>query len=144
VMELADAVLVHKADGDLLALAGRAEAEYRNALQLLHPRSADWKVAVLPCSARDGKGIVETWEAVLHHHKMLDASGQFTERRATQARDWMWLEVKDSLITALQGDDEVREQIPILETAASEGRIPPTTAAQQLLEIFLKRHNQSD
>ncbi|MCP4088509.1 MAG: methylmalonyl Co-A mutase-associated GTPase MeaB, partial [Gammaproteobacteria bacterium] len=88
-----------------------------------------------------GKGIVEAWEAVLRHRKMLDGSGQFTERRAGQAQDWMWLEVKDSLTTALQGDDEVREQIPILETAAREGRVPPTTAAQRLLDIFLKRHN---
>ncbi|MCP4270883.1 MAG: methylmalonyl Co-A mutase-associated GTPase MeaB [Gammaproteobacteria bacterium] len=141
IMELADLILINKADDELLALAGRAEAEYRNALQLLHPRSTDWKVAVQSCSARDGKGIVEAWEAVLRHRKMLDVSGQFTERRAGQARDWMWLEVKDSLITALQANDEVREQIPILESAAREGRVPPTTAAQRLLDIFLKRHN---
>jgi len=106
---------------------------------LLHPRSPDWKVAVQTCSARDNKGIDEAWEAVLRHHKMLDTSGQFTERRALQARDWMWLEVNDSLINALQGDEDVRKQVPILEAAVREGRIPPTTAAQQLLDIFLKQ-----
>jgi LAO/AO transport system kinase len=56
----------------------------------------------------------------------------------------MWSEVKDSLIMALQSDPEVCKQIPVLEAAASEGRVAPTIAARQLLEIFLKRHKQSD
>jgi LAO/AO transport system kinase len=73
---------------------------------------------------------------------MLDVSGQFTARRATQARDWMWSEVNDNLTLALQSDPQVRKQIPALEAAASEGRIPPTIAARQLLEIFLKRHKK--
>jgi LAO/AO transport system kinase len=142
IMELADFVLINKADDELLPLAGRAAAEYRNALRLLHPRSANWKVAVQTCSARDGMGIAEAWEVVLRHREMLEVSGQFTARRAAQARDWMWSEVNDNLIIALQSDPEVRKQIPTLEAAASEGRIPPTIAARQLLEIFLKRHKQ--
>ena len=139
IMELADLILINKADDELQALAGRSAAEYRNALRLLHPRSANWKVEVHTCSARDGAGIAEAWDIVLQHHDMLEVSGQLKQRRATQARDWMWSEVSDSLITALQGDAEVQKQIPALEAAASEGRIPPTIAAKQLLELFLKR-----
>jgi LAO/AO transport system kinase len=142
IVELADLILINKADDDLLSLAGRAATEYRNALRLLHPRSQDWKVAVQTCSARDGTGIDEAWEAVLRHRQTLDASGQLTERRAAQARDWMWSEVNENLITALQGDPEVRRQIPALEAATSEGRILPTAAAKQLLDIFLNRHKQ--
>jgi LAO/AO transport system kinase len=142
IMELADLILINKADDDLLVLADRATAEYRNALRLLQPRSANWEVAVQTCSARDGTGIAEAWEAALRHREMLDASGQFTARRAAQARDWMWSEVNENLITALQSDPGVRKQIPALEAAASEGRIPPTIAARQLLEIFLNRHKQ--
>jgi LAO/AO transport system kinase len=141
VMELADLILINKADDDLLKLANRAESEYRNALQLLHPRSADWKVAVQLCSARDGNGIIEAWKTVLSHHKMLNESGQLIKRRAAQACDWMWVEVKESLLTVMKNDEEVRKQIPILENATSEGRIPPTKATQQLLDIFLKRYN---
>jgi LAO/AO transport system kinase len=144
IMELADLILINKADGDLQALAGRTAAEYRSALRLLHPRSAGWKVEVRTCSARDDVGITEVWEVVLHHRAVLEASGQFTERRAAQARAWMWSEVKDSLIMVLQSDPEVCKQIPVLEAAASEGRVAPTIAARQLLEIFLKRHKQSD
>jgi LAO/AO transport system kinase len=142
IMELADLILINKADDELQALATRSASEYRNALRLLHPRSANWKVEVRTCSSRDGVGIAEAWEAVLHHHDVLQASDLLTSRRATQARSWMWSEVKDCLFAELQGDPEVRKQLPALEAAASEGRMPPVIAARQLLDIFLKRHDQ--
>ncbi len=144
IMELADLILVNKADGDLQSVAGRSAAEYRNALRLLHPRLADWKVAVRTCSAREGVGIAEAWEAALHYRDTLEASGQFIVRRARQAQVWMWSEVNDSLSKALHGDPEVLKRIPALEAAAGEGRIPPSVAARQLLEIFFERHKQQD
>jgi LAO/AO transport system kinase len=144
IMELADLILINKADNEMLALAERAAAAYRSALRLLRPRSKNWKVEVRTCSARDGVGVAETWQAVLDHHDVLKTSGQLTTRRAAQARDWMWSEVSDSLMAALQSDPEVAKQIPLVEIAAREGRIPPTIAARQLLEIFLKHHKQWD
>jgi LAO/AO transport system kinase len=144
IMELADLILINKDDDELRTLAGRSAADYSNAVRLLQPRSADWKVVVRTCSARDNVGVAEAWEVVLRHRQVLEASGQLTTRRAAQARDWMWSEVNDSLITALQSDPQVRKQIPALEAAASEGRIAPTIAARQLLEIFLKRHEEWD
>ena len=137
IMELADLILINKADDDLQTLAERSAAEYRNALRLLHPRLANWKVEVQTCSARDGVGIAEAWDAVLQHRETLESSGQLMQRRTAQARDWMWSEVSDSLIAALQSDAEVRKQIPALEAAVSEGEIPPTVAASKLLDIFL-------
>jgi LAO/AO transport system kinase len=144
IVELADLILINKADDDLVKHAGRAAAEYRNALRLLHPRLANWKVEVECCSARDGVGIAEAWEIVLRHREMLDTTGQFAVRRAVQARDWMWSDVNDNLVAALQSDPEVRKHIPALEAAASEGRIPPTIAARQLLALFLERHEKQD
>ena len=144
IVELADLILINKADDDLVKLAGQAEAEYRNALRLLHPRFANWKVEVECCSARDGVGIAEAWQIVLRHREMLGDTGQLTVRRAEQARDWMWSDINDDLIAALRSDPEVRRQIPLLEAAASEGRIPPTVAARQLLDIFLNRHDRGD
>jgi LAO/AO transport system kinase len=139
IMELADLILINKADGELEALAGRSAADFRGALSLLHPRLANWKVEVRTCSALENVGIAETWETVLHYREALEATGQFKQRRAEQARDWMWSEVNESLINALQNDPEVRKQTPVLEAAASEGRIAPTIAARELLELFLKR-----
>lgn len=139
IVELADLILINKADDSLKALAERSAAEYGSALRLLHPRSADWRVEVRTCSARDGVGIAEAWETILRHHEVLTASGRLGTRRAAQARDWMWSEVNESLIAELRADPAVRRQIPVLEAAASEGRIPPTIAAMQLLDIFLDR-----
>lgn len=140
IMELADLIIINKADDDLLSLAGRAKAEYQNALGLLHPgRTSDWTVAVQTCSSRDGKGLDDAWSTILSHQNMLENTGQLTKRRADQAKNWMWSEVKESLIESMLNDDDVREQIETLETAAKMGKIPPTTAAQQLLDKFLRR-----
>ena len=139
IMELADLVLINKADDELKNLASRSVADYRNALRLLHPRSVNWKVQVHTCSARDGTGIGEAWDLVLQHRSVHEASGELLTRRSAQARDWMWSEVSDSLLDALKSDPRVREQIPQLEAEASTGRIPPTIAARQLLDLFVKR-----
>jgi LAO/AO transport system kinase len=144
IMELADLILINKADDDLQKLAGRSAAEYRNALRLLHPRSADWKVEVQTCSARDSVGIAEAWQTVLRHNEMLQKSGQRHNRRAAQALDWMWSEVNESLLTALREDPEVCRVIPVLEASVSEGRLPPVEAAEQLLGIFLNQHSNPD
>lgn len=141
IMELADLLLINKADDELAALAERSASEYRNALRLLHPRSAHWKVQVQTCSARDGSGIEEAWQQVLQHHAALENAGELALRRAGQARDWMWSEVDDALLATLQADASVSRQIPLLEAAVSEGRMPPVTAARQLLELFLQ-HNE--
>jgi len=140
IMELADLILINKADDELQALAQRSAADYRNALRLLHPRSVNWKVEVQTCSARDGTGINEVWDVVLRHHEVLASCGELLQRRAEQAKDWMWSELGDNLVTSLRNDSRVRSHIPALESAVSEGRLPPGVAAQQLLEIFLNRH----
>ena len=142
IMELADLILINKADDQLKVLAERSAADYRSALRLLHPRSVNWKVEVRTCSARDGDGIAETWDLVLKHRSVHEASGELKTRRAAQARDWMWSEVSDRFLTAVQSDSRVCEQIPLLEAAASEGRIPPVVAANQLLELFLKQQTK--
>jgi LAO/AO transport system kinase len=144
IVELADLILINKADDNLVKLASQAAAEYRNALRLLHPRSANWSVKVECCSARDGAGIAEAWEVVLKHHEMLESTDLLNRRRAEQARDWMWSDINDDLVAALRGDPEVRKQIPVLEAAASEGRIPPTVAARQLLALFLDGRQEKD
>jgi LAO/AO transport system kinase len=144
IMELADLLLINKADDEMVTLAERSATEYRNALRLLHPRSQHWKVQVRTCSARDGSGIEETWQQVLQHHAALQEAGELAVRRAEQARDWMWSEIDGALLAALQEDRVVRRQIPLLEAAVSEGRMPPVTAARQLLELFLGQDRKSE
>jgi LAO/AO transport system kinase len=139
IMELADLVLINKADDDLVRLAEQSANEYRHALQLLRPRSTEWKVEVATCSARDKVGVDSAWELIQAHQGALEDCGELALQRRGQARTWMWSEVQDSLIADLMDDPNVQKHIPELEQAASEGRIPATTAAERLLEIYQKK-----
>jgi LAO/AO transport system kinase len=139
IMELADLILINKADDDLVTLAGNSANEYRHALQLLRPRSAHWTVEVHTCSARDNVGIDSAWEVMTRHQGALAANDELATLRAGQARTWLWSEVQDSLIADLRKEYGAGLIISELETAVSEGRILATSAAEQLLEIYLKR-----
>lgn len=136
IMELADLVVVNKADGDLRDAAGRAASEYANALRLLHPLTADWVPEVLTCSSLDGTGIPEVWDRVGAFRQIAEASGAFETKRAEQARRWMWGEVDESLLAAFRRHPDVRQKLSELEAKVSESRVTPSTAAQILLTAF--------
>src|SRR5690606_28226397 len=86
VLELADALIVNKADGELLDAARRARTAYRRGLELLRPASPNWRPPVLLVSALTGSGIEKVWETVLEHRRVLAASGELEARRREQAR----------------------------------------------------------
>jgi LAO/AO transport system kinase len=137
IVELADLVLVNKADGDLTAAAERAVEAYRAALTLLRPRTAGWQVPVEACSSLDGSGIGEAWKTMQRYRDTLAASGELAARRAAQAAAWLWSETAELLLERLREHPGVRERVGDLERAVQEGALPPTVGAQRLLEIFL-------
>jgi len=139
IMELADLVLVNQADDGREKLANHSAADYRHALQLLRPRSKEWRVEVATCSARDRVGIDKAWDAVTRHQQALEQSGELATLRAEQARHWLWSEVQDSLVADLREKLGASHHISELEAAVSEGSIPATTAAEQLLDNYLKK-----
>ena len=136
IVELADLLLVNKADGDLKDAAGRAAAEYQHALQLLRPVSEHWEPRVLQCSSLEGAGITEVWETVEAYRQALGESGEIAARRAAQTKSWMWNEVSDTLTAALRGHAGVKAAIPRLESQVVQGRMSPARAADEMLTIF--------
>ena len=136
IMELADLVLVNKADGEQLAQARRTVADYRNALRLLRPRSAGWSPVVESCSALTGAGIPEAWAQVLAHREAMAASGERARRRAGQARAWLWEEIAEQLLARLRADRAVARELARLEADVAAGRVPPPVAAREVLERF--------
>ncbi len=142
IMELADLVLINQADDGREQLANHSAADYRRALQLLRPRSTEWKTEVATCSARDKVGIDSAWDAVKRHQDALVNGGELDSLRAEQARAWLWSEVQDSLVADLREKYGVSHLIADLEEAVSEGRMPATTAADKLLEIYLENKQQ--
>jgi LAO/AO transport system kinase len=137
IMELADLIVVNKADGDLEAAAERAAADLRHAVHLLRPKRPGWEVGVTTCSARTGAGLPELWASLEHAHERLRASG-LAELRASQSTAWMWSEVTDTLLDRLRSDPAVRELVPELERAVAAGELAATVAAQRLLGAFLR------
>jgi LAO/AO transport system kinase len=136
IMELADLVIVNKADGDLAPAAGRAVADYHNALHLLRPKSPAWTARVLPVSSLNGTGIDRVWDAIGEHGAAVRAAGELDRRRARQATAWMWSEVHDELAARFRHHDTVRAQLATVEGAVAAGDLSPATAARRLLDAF--------
>lgn len=135
IMELADLVVVNKADGDLVPAARRASMEYKAALHLMRPKSAHWRPDVLLASALNNVGIAEIWAAVEAHHKALGDAGEIASQRALQAQAWMWTEIREGLLGALKDNQEAVRLIPRLEGDVRAGVTTPTLAAKALLEL---------
>ena len=135
IVELADVIVVNKADGDLAGPARHAVAEYRHALALLRPALAGWTVPVLAASARAGTGVGEVWEAVGGHRAALGPHG-LAARRSAQARAWLWDEIRETLVASFTGHGAVRGSLAAVEADVEAGRLTPGTGAARLLAAF--------
>ena len=135
VMELADIVVVNKAEGDLLPAARQAAAEHRHALHLQRPRSEAWAPEVLLASAATGQGVAEAWDAVERHREALAGSGELGRRRAEQGTQWLWSDVGDRLVEALRASGEG----VAVEAEVAGGRTSPSVAAARLAASVLRR-----
>lgn len=138
IVELADLIVVNKADGEMVAAAERAAADYQSALRFLRPRSARWEVPVATCSALEGRGIDRIWTLVGNFRDTMAASGDLSANRAAQSRRWLWSEMTEQVMARLREDPGVRLRIQSLEEAVSAGRLSPRVAAEQLVNRFWK------
>jgi len=136
IMELADLVLVNKADGDQARLASQTVADYRGALHFMQARTPSWTPQVESCSALNNKGMDEAWTIVKAFREALIESGELGILRAQQARAWMWAETAELLIVGLKNHSVVKSLVPTLESAVLKGELPATVAAQRLIEHY--------
>ena len=137
VVELADFVLVNKADRELAAAAHRSAADYASALRLLRPPLPEWAVPVRAISALEGIGIPEVWDEVARFRVALERSGAWSRRRAEQARAALWSEVGDSLVERFRAAPAVSARLAALEQEVMAGTRTPAAAARTLLAAFL-------
>jgi LAO/AO transport system kinase len=135
VLELADLLVVNKADGDQLEAARRAQIAYQHALSLLRPASPQWRPPVLLASASRGEGIAAFWDSVLEHRAALAAGGAFEARRSEQARAWLWTLLEESLQARFRAKPEVARALPRLEAEVAARKTSPGAAARALLAL---------
>ena len=136
VVELADMLVVNKADGDLKTAAQRARRDYAQALHLLRPRIDGWAVPVLTCSAVTGDAIDEVWQNVREFHDRMKENGGLMARRADQAGAALWQAVEDALLDDIRNAPAVDCVRQATEEGVRTGRLSPRLAAQQVLKAY--------
>jgi LAO/AO transport system kinase len=134
VMELADLVLINKADLDEAA-ATRARAQITSAMRLLRPHDGGAGTQVLQLSALKATGLAEFWAAVLVFREQQAASGRDTARRRAQDQAWMWERIEAGLRQRFRAHPAVREALPALTEAVRAGTLAASVAARRLLEL---------
>ena len=135
IMELADLIVINKADIDPMA-ATRAQAQMKTALHMLRPASLNWTVPVLTLSALHKQGIADFWKEVTNYRAALTKSGEFEAKRRHQALAWMWELIDAGLRSRFRAHPKVKHDLPALLQAVEEGATTPSAAAQRLLGFF--------
>ncbi len=144
VMELADLVIVTKADGDLAPAAARAAADCRTALHLMRPKYPGIAPEVMTVSALTGLGIAGVWEALEGLEGRLRSGGHLEGLRAAQARHWFWSEVSALLQESVAADPQAAQEARQIEAGVAAGRELPYAAARQLISRFRSLDGRKD
>lgn len=132
VLELAELIAVNKADGDDVARALRAAADYELALHMMTPVTPTWNPPVITCSGLANTGLDDFWDQVRLHRRKLSETGELAERRRDQQVRWMWSLLDDRLHRDLRAAPEVRDALDHLVGAVRDGSTTPTAAADEL------------
>ena len=144
VLELADIVVVNKADGAHATEAKAAARELAGAIRLIYPRETLWRPPVLTMSALNGTGLTELWDTVLKHREVLTGAGEFDARRRKQQVDWTWSMVRDTVLDEVLSSPGVRRIRTDIERRVREGELTPALAAQQILDAARRPREKAD
>ncbi|WP_050615689.1 methylmalonyl Co-A mutase-associated GTPase MeaB [Bacillus testis] len=136
IMELTDAIVVNKADGDNIRNAKAATAEYNRILHFLQPATEGWKTKAYACSSLDGTGMEELWKAVLRFFEKGSSNGSLDHRRKQQTKEWMRQSLAHRLNNWFYSNPTMKELLPTLEQKVMEGGQTVSTAVEEALNLF--------
>lgn len=136
ILEIADMIAVNKADGEMKNAANRAVMEYQHALDILNPKSANWKPRSLSCSAYTGDGLVAIWETICDYKRLLKDAGEWQEKRKSQQVEWMWAIIRERILSKIETNEKVQSLVPQLELQVAESKLTPALAALEILTIM--------
>ena len=135
ILEIADMIAVNKADGEMKNAANRAVMEYQHALDILNPKSANWKPRSLSCSAYTGDGLVAIWETICDYKRLLKDAGEWREKRKSQQVEWMWAIIRERILSKIETNEKVQSLVPQLELQVAESKLTPALAALEILTV---------
>ncbi|TFH27371.1 MAG: methylmalonyl Co-A mutase-associated GTPase MeaB [Bacteroidia bacterium] len=136
IMEMADAIVINKADGNNIRKAQRAQAEFANALHLFPPYPSGWTPLVKTCSSLYNKGISEVWDMAMEYHAFVSENGFLVKKRQEQSSFWMHETIKDGIYNQVFNDPFMKAELELHEKAISEGHMTSFMAATSILNKY--------
>jgi LAO/AO transport system kinase len=139
IMEMADGIVINKADGDNVDRARLAQAQFRSALHLFPPTTSGWMPEVLTYSGYYELGIKEVWEMIDRYFDYVKGNGFFEARRTRQARYWMYETINEKLRDKFYNDPEVEAMLKVNEQRVLDNRLSSFIAARDVLDFYFKK-----
>lgn len=136
IMEIADALVINKADGNNIQKARRAQAEYANALHLFPPAPSGWTVQVKTCSSLYNTGIDEIWQMAMDYRKHVTENGALESKRKEQSRFWMHETLREGIYNHVFNDPRMQQELEQHEKAIAEGKMTSHMAAVSILNKY--------
>lgn len=139
IVEMADAIVINKAEGDNIKRAQRAKTDFERALHLYPPKENNWTPKVLTCSSIENTGITEIWEMIGEYHTLNKKNGFFSRQRKDQNKFWFYQTVESLIKQQFYQDATIKEAITPLLQSVEKNTISPFRAAEKLLQVYRKR-----
>ena len=136
IMEMADGIVINKADGDNVSRAQLAQAQFKSALQLFPPTASGWKPEVLTYSGYYELGIPEVWSMIDRYFDYVTGNGYFNRRRQEQSRYWMYETINEMLRDRFYRNTEIEKVLPTLEREVLSDRLSSFIAAREALDLY--------
>jgi len=136
IMEMADMLVIHKADGDNVEKSQLAKLQYENALHLFPASESGWTPAVTTASSYDNTGIDEIWSQMMEFKKLVQDNGYFEDNRKRQQIQWMYNNIHEELRRLFYSSSAVKDSLQDLEKEILESRISPVKAAEKIIAEF--------
>jgi LAO/AO transport system kinase len=133
IMEMADAIVITKADEGNQANANLAQIQYQSALHLFPPNENNWYAKVLTCSAQNKIGLTEIWSLILNYQEIVMNNGWFHKRRREQSKEWMHQVIKEQLESQFYNHPQIKKMIKEKEEKVENNEIHAVNAAMELL-----------
>jgi len=141
VIELADALLINKADGDNKPRALLTKADFSMALHYIQPATRGWKTEAYTASALTGEGIPELWEVVEKFKENVISSGVFPDRRKNQTLEWMIKMIDETLLTDFYENEIIKKKLKDIKRQVLDGVILPTEGAEEMMKLYRLKKN---
>ena len=136
IMEMADMVVINKADGDNIRMSEMARLQYQNALHIFPQSESGWSPVVSTASAIKNIGISNVWDEIVKFKLQVDGNGYFLKNRKHQQINWMYNNINEELKRLFYGSKNIASHLKTLENQIVSNKISPVKAAQQIIEEF--------